>query len=65
MNPTEPGFAAAPNGLVFESLAEVRAHLPEIQQQLATRSMPLGNLTAMTDEERATVLMWIGHGAGG
>jgi uncharacterized membrane protein len=64
-NPTEPGFAAAPNGLMFESIAEVRAHLPEIQQQLATRSMPLGNLTAMTDEERAAVLMWIGHGAGG
>ena len=64
-NPTEPGFAAAPNGLKFETIAEVRAHLPEIQKQLATRSMPLGNLTAMTDEERATVLMWIGHGAGG
>jgi uncharacterized membrane protein len=64
-NPTEPGFAAPPNGLKFETLAEVRAHLPEIQQQVATRSMPLGNLTAMTDEERATVLMWIGHGAGG
>jgi uncharacterized membrane protein len=64
-NPTEPGFAAAPYGLMFETIAEVRAHLPEIQQQLATRSMPLGNLTAMTDEERATVLMWIGHGAGG
>ena len=27
------------------------------------RTMPLGNLTAMTDEERSTMLMWIGHGA--
>jgi uncharacterized membrane protein len=39
------------------------AHLPEVQQQLSARTMPLGNLTAMTDEERATMLMWIGHGA--
>ena len=29
----------------------------------AAHAMPLGNLTAMTEDERATVLMWIGHGA--
>ena len=40
------------------------AHLPQVQQQLAMRTMPLGNLTGMTDDERAIVLMWIGHGAG-
>jgi uncharacterized membrane protein len=62
--PTQAGFAAAPNGIVLETLEQLRAHLPEVQQQLATRSMPLGNLTGMTDAERATVLMWIGHGAG-
>lgn len=61
-SPTQAGFGAAPNGLVFETLAELRAHLPEVRQQLATRSMPLGNLTAMTEEERTTLLMWIGHG---
>ena len=27
--------------------------------QLETRTMPIGNLTGMTDEERATVLAWI------
>jgi len=64
VNPTQLGFAAAPNGIVLETLEQLRAHLPEVQQQLATRSMPLGNLTGMTDAERATVLMWIGHGAG-
>ena len=42
---------------------QVLAHLPQVQQQLAMRTMPLGNLTGMTDDERATVLMWIGHGA--
>jgi uncharacterized membrane protein len=61
--PTQPGFSAPPNGLIFERVDQVLAHLPEVQQQLAMRTMPLGNLTRMTDDERATVLMWIGHGA--
>jgi uncharacterized membrane protein len=61
--PTQAGFSAAPNGLVFETLDQVRAHLPDVQQQLTLRTMPLGNLTGMTEEERALVLMWIGHGA--
>jgi uncharacterized membrane protein len=61
--PTQPGFDAPPNGVVLETLNEVRAHLPEVRQQIALRTMPLGNITRMTDEERATVLTWIGHGA--
>jgi uncharacterized membrane protein len=59
--PTQPGFSAPPNGLVFQTLDQLTAHLPEVQQQLTMRTMPLGNLTAMTDEERAQLLMWIGH----
>jgi uncharacterized membrane protein len=62
-NPTQPGFSAPPNGIVLQRVDQVLAHLPQIQQQLAMRAMPLGNLTGMTDDERATVLMWIGHGA--
>jgi uncharacterized membrane protein len=61
-NPTQPGFTAAPNGLMFETLDQIRAHLPDVQQQLALRAMQLGNLTGMTEDERAAVLMWIGHG---
>jgi uncharacterized membrane protein len=61
--PTQAGFSAAPNGLVLQTLDQLLAHLPEVQQQLAARTMPLGNLTGMTDQERAAMLMWIGHGA--
>jgi uncharacterized membrane protein len=57
------GFNAPPNGIVLETLDQLRAHLPEVQKQVSLRTMPLGNLTGMTDTERATVLMWIGHGA--
>jgi uncharacterized membrane protein len=59
------GFNAPPNGIVLETLDQLRTHLPEVQKQVSLRTMPLGNLTGMTDAERATVLMWIGHGAAG
>jgi uncharacterized membrane protein len=57
------GFNAPPNGIILETLDQLRAHLPDVQKQVSLRTMPLGNLTGMTDDERATVLMWIGHGA--
>jgi uncharacterized membrane protein len=57
--PTQPGFSAAPNGLVFENLDQLRAHLPEVRQQLIARSMPLGNLTAITESERGVLLDWV------
>ena len=59
------GFNAPPNGIVLETLDELRAHLPEVQKQVSLRTMPLGNLTGMTDDERTKLLMWIGHGAAG
>ena len=64
-SPTQLGFNAPPNGIVLETMDELRAHLPEIQKQVSLRAMPLGNLTGMTDEERAKLLMWIGHGMAG
>ena len=59
--PTQPGFSAAPNGLVLQTLDQLEAHLPEVQRQLTMRTMPLGNVTMMTEDERALMLMWIGH----
>jgi uncharacterized membrane protein len=59
------GFNAPPNGIVLETLDQLRTHLPEVQKQVSLRTMPLGNLTGMTDDERSRVLMWIGHGAAG
>jgi uncharacterized membrane protein len=61
-NPTIPGFVAPPNGIMLQNVGQIMAHLPEVTQQLKLRTMPLGNLTNMTDEERETLLMWIGHG---
>jgi uncharacterized membrane protein len=62
-NPTQAGFNAAPNGIVLETIEQLQAHLPDVEKQLSLRTMPLGNLTGMTDDERAKVLAWIGHSA--
>jgi uncharacterized membrane protein len=61
--PTQPGFNAPPNGLVLSSPDQVRIHLPQVQKQLTLRTMPLGNVTGMTEYERARLLQWLGEGA--
>jgi uncharacterized membrane protein len=62
-SPTQPGFSAPPNGIVLSSAAQVRPHLADVQKQLTLRTMPLGNVTGMTDAERARLLQWISQGA--
>jgi uncharacterized membrane protein len=62
--PTQPGFAAAPKGVIFESREQIVRHAADIyRQSVSTRVMPLGNLTAMTDDERALIDVWFRTGA--
>jgi len=61
--PTFAGFPAAPKGVVLDNPAAILAQRAPMQTQLSTKVMPIGNLTKMTDEERATVLAWLGDGA--
>lgn len=56
--PTMPGFAAPPNGFVMETEAQSVAAAAKIRTQVETMVMPLGNLTAMTPEERAAMVAW-------
>lgn len=58
--PTQAGFASAPAGIMFDTPAEIRAHGARIKQVVASRYMPLGNLTKMTDAERAAIAAWAG-----
>lgn len=57
--PTHPGFATAPAGIRFNDADSVVANARAIyQQSVATRAMPIGNLTGMTDEERQLIGNW-------
>ena len=56
--PTQPGFVAAPLGIVLETDEEILNGAERIAFTVQTRYMPIGNLTGMTDQERASVASW-------
>lgn len=57
--PTHPAFPAAPLGVMFDSDEQILIAAERIYQQtVVTRVMPIGNLTAMTDEERQLINQW-------
>ncbi|MGB5720214.1 MAG: urate hydroxylase PuuD [Woeseiaceae bacterium] len=57
--PTHAGFAAAPLGVVLDTDERILAEASRIYQQtVVTKAMPIGNLTAMTDQERQIVDQW-------
>ena len=62
--PTQPGFSAPPKGVVLESDDDLVRQAQLIHQQVVvTKAMPIGNLTQMTDEERALIDQWFQAGA--
>jgi uncharacterized membrane protein len=63
-HPTQPGFAAAPDGVLLDTPQHIAANAARVREQaVATHAMPLGNITAMTDAERTLVGTWIDQGA--
>jgi uncharacterized membrane protein len=56
--PTQPGFVEAPLGIVLESSQQILQRADRIASTVQTRYMPIGNMTGMTDAERATVASW-------
>jgi uncharacterized membrane protein len=64
--PRQPGFVEAPKGVRLDSPERIVASAPAIEQQaVLTHAMPIGNLTGMTDDERARLGAWIAAGAPG
>ena len=64
--PRLASFGAAPGGVNFENRGEIVRYASRIRERVVTtRTMPLGNMTAMTEEERLLLARWIGHGAQG
>ena len=58
-HPTQEGFASAPQGVLLETEAHILKHATAIYQQtVVSRAMPIGNLTGITEEERAAVGAW-------
>ena len=49
--------------MLLDTPEHILARTEPIRQQIATRAMPAGNVTGITEEERAEVLAWIERGA--
>ncbi|MFZ5670723.1 MAG: urate hydroxylase PuuD [Pseudomonadota bacterium] len=59
-SPTHAGFPTAPNGVAYDTEAEIRRYAGRIYERaVATDSMPLGNETGMTRAERDRLGAWI------
>ena len=53
-------FASAPAGVMLETIEQLLAHSARVRTHaVITQSMPLGNLTKMTAEERTELGAWI------
>ena len=58
--PTDKFFKSPPKGIVLDSDEQIARLAPQILRvAVASRMMPLGNRTGMTDEERALIGAWI------
>jgi uncharacterized membrane protein len=62
--PTQAGFATAPAGVMLQTPALIHQNAARVYQQaVQLKAMPIGNLTGMTDEERAIIGKWYEAGA--
>ena len=62
--PSREGFTSAPAGIRFDTAEQIAAQADAIEAQAVdSRAMPLGNLTGMTEDERARLGAWIEQGA--
>ena len=48
---------------MFNEPAQIKAAAARIRTRVESHTMPFRNRTAMTDDERLTVLRWIAQGA--
>lgn len=61
--PTDPNYPEAPAGAMYDTPDQVRKLSAKIMERAVhTKSMPQGNTTGMTDEERQLLGAWIQSG---
>ena len=62
--PSDENFDKPPKNVVFDTAEQIRDQAPKIRAvAVLTRTMPVGNETRMTDEERHVLGRWIAEGA--
>ena len=59
LQPTVPGYAAAPGGIVLDSLGALDTYKARTVSSLKSGYMPLGNMGGLTVEQRAAMLRYL------
>jgi uncharacterized membrane protein len=60
VKPTDDVFKETPKGVVLETDEQIRKHLPKILEMVViSKSMPIGNKTQITEEERQLIGAWV------
>jgi uncharacterized membrane protein len=63
-SPTQAGFQSPPAGIVYDTPKDIATRAEAIHQQVViSKVMPIGNLTRMTEKERAMIDSWFRAGA--
>ncbi len=59
-HPTDDIYRAPPQGVIFETEAQIRARADRIYlHTIVAKSMPLANKTGMTEDERGLLAQWL------
>jgi uncharacterized membrane protein len=61
--PSFEGLAAPPKGVVLETGAQLRRWASAVRQQVQSEAMPPGNVTELSDADRARIVAWVAAGA--
>ena len=62
--PTSRAFPIAPQGVKLDTALEMKQYAERIEASVAVeRTMPLANMSGMTDEERRVLGRWVETGA--
>ncbi|MEO8102984.1 MAG: urate hydroxylase PuuD [Betaproteobacteria bacterium] len=61
--PTFVGFSQPPKGVMLQTDEQIVTHAAKVAETTTSRYMPIGNLTQMTDSERALIAAWFAQGA--
>jgi uncharacterized membrane protein len=59
-HPTHEGIEEPPKGVTLDTIESLAVHAQQVlNQAVRTKTMPVGNETAMTDDERARLGAWL------
>jgi len=62
-HPNDDTYVTAPNGITFDTPEQIKRHLDRILvRAVQTKTMPQGNKTNMSEEERELLRVWIEQG---